>query len=77
MWGDPHVGGPADWPDDWAFYDENLNMVFAWDDDGRSDIAGRVPGYFGYKFLESPGVDDDGIDNDGDGLIDESWTGWD
>ena len=74
MWGDPHVGGPADWPDDWAFYDENLNMVFAWDDDGRSDIAGRVPGYFGYKFLESPGVDDDGIDNDGDGLIDESWT---
>ena len=74
MWGDPHVGGPNDWPDDWAFYDENLNMVFAWDDDGRSDIAGRVPGYFGYKFLESPGVDDDGIDNDGDGYIDESWT---
>ncbi len=74
MWGDPHVGGPNDWPDDWAFYDEKLNMVFAWDDDGRSDIAGRVPGYFGYKFLESPGVDDDGIDNDGDGLVDESWT---
>lgn len=74
MWGDPHVGGPRDWPDDWAFYDRNQNMVFAWDDDGRSDIAGRVPGYFGYKFLESPGVDDDGIDNDGDGLIDESWT---
>lgn len=74
MWGDPHVGGPGDWPDDWAFYDENLNMVFAWDDDGRSDIAGRVPGYFGYKFLESPGVDDDGIDNDDDGMVDESWT---
>ncbi|MCY4170335.1 MAG: hypothetical protein OXE59_07000 [Bacteroidetes bacterium] len=74
MWGDPHVGGPNDWPDDWAFYDEKLNMVFAWDDDGRSDIAGRVPGYFGYKFLESPGVDDDGIDNDGDGYVDESWT---
>ena len=74
MWGDPHVGGPRDWPDDWAFYDRNLNMVFAWDDDGRSDIAGRVPGYFGYKFLESPGVDDDGIDNDGDGYVDESWT---
>ena len=74
MWGDPHVGGPNDWPDDWAFYDEKLNMVFAWDDDGRSDIAGRVPGYFGYKFLESPGVDDDGIDNDGDGFVDESWT---
>ncbi len=74
MWGDPHVGGPRDWPDDWAFYDRDLNMVFAWDDDGRSDVAGRVPGYFGYKFLESPGVDDDGIDNDGDGYVDESWT---
>ena len=74
MWGDPHVGGPRDWSDDLAFYDRDLNMVFAWDDDGRSDVAGRVPGYFGYKFLESPGVDDDGIDNDGDGLIDESWT---
>ena len=74
MWGDPHVGGPRDWPDDWAFYDETLNMVFAWDDDGRSDVAGRVPGYFGYKFLESPGVADDGIDNDDDGLVDESWT---
>ncbi|MFQ5570753.1 MAG: hypothetical protein ACE5G0_13800, partial [Rhodothermales bacterium] len=74
MWGDPHVGGPGDWPDDWAFFDKNLNMVFAWDDDGRSDVAGRVPGYFGYKFLESPGVDDDGLDNDNDGMIDESWT---
>ena len=74
MWGDPHVGGPRDWADDLAYYDEDLNMVFAWDDDGRSDIAGRVPGYFGYKFLESPGVDDDGIDNDNDGLVDESWT---
>ena len=74
MWGDPHVGGPGDWPDDWARFDRNLNMVFAWDDDGRSDIAGRTPGYFGYKFLESPGVSDDGVDNDEDGLIDESWT---
>jgi len=74
MWGDPHVGGPGDWPDDWALFDRSRNMVFAWDDDGRSDVAGRPPGYFGYKFLESPGVDDDGIDNDGDGLVDESWT---
>ncbi len=74
MWGDPHVGGPANWQDDFAFFDKNLNMVFAWDADGRSDVAGRRPGYFGYKFLESPGVEDDGLDNDGDGLVDESWT---
>ncbi|ARA93122.1 hypothetical protein AWN76_008095 [Rhodothermaceae bacterium RA] len=84
MWGDPHVGGPSNWQDDLANFDTTRNMVFAWDDDGRSDIAGRVPGYFGYKFLESPGVGNeiidgvfypgDGIDNDGDGMIDESWT---
>ncbi|NBC18965.1 MAG: hypothetical protein GVY18_16815, partial [Bacteroidetes bacterium] len=74
MWGDPHVGGPNDWQDDLAFFDPELNMVFAWDADGRSDIAGREPGYFGYKFLESPGIDYDGIDNDGDGMVDESWT---
>jgi hypothetical protein len=84
MWGDPHIGGPDNWPDDLAFFDKDLNMVFAWDDDGRSDIAGRPPGYFGYKFLESPGVGNeiingqffpgDGIDNDGDGYVDESWT---
>ena len=84
MWGDPHVGGPGDWPDDLADFDRDLNMVFASDADGRSDIPGRVPGVFGYKFLESPGIGNeiingqffpgDGIDNDGDGMIDESWT---
>jgi hypothetical protein len=84
MWGDPHVGGPNDWADDLAFFDRDLNMVFAWDNDGRSDIAGRAPGYFGYKFLESPGLGNeiidgvfypgDGLDNDGDGMVDESWT---
>ncbi|HMB90940.1 MAG TPA: hypothetical protein VKP65_08845, partial [Rhodothermales bacterium] len=74
MWGDPHIGGPGNWQDDFAFFDRELNMVFAWDADGRSDVAGREPGYFGYKFLESPGVEDDGIDNDNDGLVDESWV---
>ncbi|MEM8486284.1 MAG: hypothetical protein AAF564_12100 [Bacteroidota bacterium] len=84
MWGDPHIGGPGDWPDDLALFDRDLNMVFAWDADGRSDIPGRAPGYFGYKFLESPGIGNeiingvsfpgDGIDNDDDGMVDESWT---
>ncbi len=75
MWGDPHIGGPDDWRDDWANFDTELEMTFAWDDDGFSlNDANIIPGYLGYKFLESPGVSTDGIDNDNDGLIDESWT---
>ena len=72
MWGDPHIGGPRNWADDLSFFDRDLNMVYAWDEDGRSDVAGRPPGYFGFKFLESPGNPLDGIDNDGDGMVDES-----
>ena len=71
MWGDPHIGGPSNWQDDLSYFDKDLNMVYCWDADGISDITGKVPGYFGYKFLESPGQPYDGIDNDNDGLIDE------
>ncbi len=72
MWGDPHVGGPSNYNDDLSFFDQDLNMVYCWDEDGQSDVSGRPPGYFGYKFLESPGNPYDGIDNDGDGMVDES-----
>jgi hypothetical protein len=48
------------------------NLVFAWDPDNKSDIPTIPPGYFGYKFLESPSNSTDGIDNDDDGLKDES-----
>tara|TARA_Y100000588_G_scaffold207806_1_gene221710 strand:+ start:8662 stop:12063 length:3402 start_codon:yes stop_codon:yes gene_type:complete len=72
MWGDPHIGGPSNWQDDLSYFDRDLNMVYAWDEDGKSDVAGRKPGYFGYIFLESPGDPHDGQDNDGDGMIDES-----
>ena len=71
MWGDPHIGGPSNWQDDLSYFDRDLNMVYCWDYDGLSDISGKTPGYFGYKFLESPGQPYDGIDNDNDGLIDE------
>jgi len=47
------------------------SMVYIYDHDGKGEF-GLKPGYFGYKFLESPGNPYDGIDNDGDGMIDES-----
>jgi hypothetical protein len=85
MHGDPHVGGPSDYGDDRAdFIDPfgesiQLNgvpqrarsMVYSWDDDGVG-TAGRPTGYFGWKFLESPSNAIDNIDNDDDGLTDES-----
>jgi hypothetical protein len=75
MWGDPHIGGPDDYRDDWASFDKSLEMVFAWDaDDYSINNPNIIPGYLGYKFLESPGLANDNIDNDNDGMIDESWT---
>jgi len=72
MWGDPHIGGPSNYQDDLSYFDKDNNMVYCWDADGQSDVSGRPPGYFGYKFLESPGEPYDGIDNDNDGMVDES-----
>ena len=47
------------------------NMVYFFDPDGMGDNS-RVLGYLGCKFLESPGNDFDHVDNDGDGMTDES-----
>ncbi len=80
MFGDPHVGGPNDFSDDNAGFispfDEDFefntrNMLFAFDADGTGD-GGKKTGYFGYRFLESPGIETDNFDNDADSLIDES-----
>lgn len=80
MFGDPHVGGPGDFSDDNAgfisAFDDNFefcvrNMLFASDEDGRGD-GNKIPGLFGYRFLESPGINNDNFDNDNDGLLDES-----
>ena len=35
-------------------------------------MGGRPTGYFGWKFLESPSQSTDGLDNDDDGIIDDS-----
>ncbi|HZW40354.1 MAG TPA: hypothetical protein VFF33_13730 [Ignavibacteriaceae bacterium] len=81
IYGDPDVGG-LDNKDDNGFFIppygegiENIpvyarSMVYFWDPDMIGD-RGLPLGYLGCKFLESPGNPDDGIDNDGDGIIDE------
>ena len=85
MYGDPHIGGPSDWRDDQAFFipprgeladkfsddQRERSMVFGWDDNNSGD-GGVRPGYFGWKFLESPSIDDDAVDNDDDGILNES-----
>ena len=71
MFGDPHIGGAQDFGDDWALFDKRINMVYGFDADNRGQWGGRT-GWMGYMFLESPGNATDGIDNDEDGLVDES-----
>lgn len=78
IYGDPDIGGVDNDDDNGLFispYDTLVplyarNMVYFWDPDGVGDL-GRELGYLGCKFLESPGSPNDGIDNDGDGIIDE------
>jgi hypothetical protein len=83
MFGDPHIGGPNDFSDDLAFFvpskgpladpypQRARSMVYAWDANGVGD-GGLIPGYFGFKFLESPTNSVNGKDDDDDGIIDES-----
>jgi hypothetical protein len=78
IYGDPDIGGVDNDDDNGLFispFDTTVplysrNMVYFWDPDGIGDL-GRELGYLGCKFLESPGNPNDGIDNDGDGMIDE------
>ncbi len=73
MFGDPHIGGSNDFADDMAYFDKDINMVYGYDGDNKGEWGGAT-GWLGYMFLESPGNQYDGIDNDGDGMIDESMT---
>lgn len=82
---DGFIGGFGDEHDDNASFDPtgDMDITYSWDNDGAG-VGGWSPvGYFGYAFLESPGIGNnyvdgvlvkpgDGIDNDEDGLTDES-----
>ncbi len=74
MYVDADIGtsGPSsDAGDDASSFDIREDITYQWDLDGLS-AKGKPTGHFGFAFLQSPGIDDDGIDNDLDGMIDES-----
>lgn len=63
--------------DDNASYDPFLDVVYGWDSDGLADPtnAGESRyelGYAGFAFLESPANDANSLDDDQDGIVDES-----
>ena len=62
--------GRGDADDDASDFDRIEDITWQWDLDFL-DRQGRSIGYFGFAFLQSPGLID-GIDNDEDGMIDES-----
>lgn len=63
------VGGPGTGNRDMAFFDQANDIAYSWDYTGLA-MDGLPSGYFGFSFLESPGNDFDGIDNDGDSDLD-------
>jgi hypothetical protein len=63
--------------DDNAYWDRSaaLNLVYTWDTKGHGrDLAGSCSntGYLGYAYLETPGNEFDALDNDQDGILNES-----
>ncbi|MFZ5516912.1 MAG: hypothetical protein ACOY90_09760 [Candidatus Zhuqueibacterota bacterium] len=84
MYMDSGVGGSAlscdgvyESDDDNAYFDKSfgLNLVYTWDKLGHGvalgDNCGET-GYLGYAYLETPGNQFNGQDDDNDGIIDES-----
>lgn len=60
--GDDAYGGGGE--DDVAFYkiEHEVNLTFVWDYDFIPVGDGKEPGVIGFAFLESPGINYDGID---------------
>ncbi len=61
--------------DDGAGFNDRDDLVFGFSFTGQgtwSQFREIPPGYVGWKFLESPSISADGVDNDADGLTDES-----
>ena len=69
---DAGVGGTNDNEDDRASFDTNLDLVYCYDYDGIGSPSNWITGYYGYAYLESPGNAVNFIDDDDDGMVDES-----
>ena len=68
-WG---IGGHDNSSNNAGDYNTDLNLSYAWSIVPFGSPGNWSPvGYTGYAFLESPGIADDNIDNDHDGLTDE------
>ena len=71
IFSDPDLG---DFNDDYVGSDIELGLGFVYngdDVDGGAGGYGEVPPALGYDFFQGPLVNDDGLDNDGDGETDE------
>ncbi|MBN2093196.1 hypothetical protein JW964_26470 [candidate division KSB1 bacterium] len=73
LYGEPQIGGRNDGnPDQWVLNDAD-DYVYFWDEQsGNLNNQMQPIGYMGFSFLETPGNANDGLDNDGDNLVDES-----
>jgi hypothetical protein len=68
-WG---IGGHDNSSNNAGDYNSDLNISYAWSTVPYGSPGNWSPvGYAGYAFLESPGISNDNIDNDHDGLTDE------
>jgi len=67
-WVDNGIGGEKD--DELGFFDRLADMAYSWDVDGIGS-GGLSTGTMGFAYLESPGISNDMLDNDEDGLTDE------
>ena len=73
-WVDNAIGhsavGASDGDDEKGFFDDELDMSYSWDVSGRG-VGNVKTGTLGFAYLESPGVPNDFLDNDDDGLLNE------
>ncbi len=68
---DPGVGGTNNSGNS-GRYDTRLDLAYAWNPQGTGTPDNWKTGYVGYAYLESPGNSTNGIDDDEDGMVDET-----